>query len=67
METADTIFHDIQALQKDVDNLEAKFNIPGQDTKSMEEITSEINTLQTKMYNIFNMFIKKLYCFQPFF
>ncbi|KAL6557382.1 hypothetical protein OROMI_017732 [Orobanche minor] len=37
-ETADIIFHDTQALQKEVEDLEAKFDIQGQDTKSMEEI-----------------------------
>lgn len=54
---ADTFFHEMQAMQKEVDDLEAKFDIQGQDTKSMEDITSEINALQSKMYNILNMFM----------
>lgn len=57
IETADRIFQEIQTMQKEVDDLEAKFDIQGQDTKSLEEISSEINTLQSKMYNIFNMFM----------
>ncbi|KAL8088816.1 hypothetical protein AgCh_038557 [Apium graveolens] len=54
IETADRIFQDIQTVQKEVDDLEAKFAIQGQDTKSMEEIKSEINTLQSKIDNLRN-------------
>lgn len=57
VETADKIFHDIQAQQNEVDDLEAKFDIQGQDTKSMEDIQAEINTLQKKMYYILNLFV----------
>lgn len=51
---ADTFFHEMQAMQKEVDDLEAKFDIQGQDTKSMEDITSEINALQSKIDNLHN-------------
>ncbi|XP_074357274.1 DNA repair protein RAD50 [Apium graveolens] len=54
IETADRIFQDIQTVQKEVDDLKAKFAIQGQDTKSMEEIKSEINTLQSKIDNLRN-------------
>lgn len=54
IETADVHFHEIQTLQKEVDDLEAKFDIQGQDTKSMEEIQSEINTLQSKIDDLHN-------------
>ncbi|XP_017234897.1 DNA repair protein RAD50 [Daucus carota subsp. sativus] len=54
VETADKIFHDIQAQQNEVDDLEAKFDIQGQDTKSMEDIQAEINTLQKKIDNLHN-------------
>ncbi|KAL2530181.1 DNA repair protein RAD50 [Forsythia ovata] len=47
VETADRLFQEIQALQKQVDDLEYKLDFRGQGVKSLEEIQLELNTLQT--------------------
>ncbi|KAL2506407.1 DNA repair protein RAD50 [Abeliophyllum distichum] len=47
VETAERLFQEIQALQKQVDDLEYKLDFRGQGVKSLEEIQLELNTLQT--------------------
>lgn len=49
IETADRLFEEIQNLQESVDDLENKLDFQGQCVRSMEEIQSDINTLQSKM------------------
>lgn len=50
VETADRLFQEIQALQKQVDDLEYKLDFRGQGVKSLEEIQLELNTMQTTKY-----------------
>ncbi|GMH20274.1 hypothetical protein Nepgr_022115 [Nepenthes gracilis] len=45
-ETADRIFQEIQALQKQVDDLAYKVDFRGQGLRPMEEIQSELNSLE---------------------
>uniref|UniRef100_A0A2N9FA08 Zinc-hook domain-containing protein n=1 Tax=Fagus sylvatica TaxID=28930 RepID=A0A2N9FA08_FAGSY len=47
VETADRFFQEIQTWQKQVDDLEEKLDVGGQGVKTMEEIQSELNTLQS--------------------
>lgn len=46
VDAADRSFQEIQNLQKQVDDLEYKLDFRGQGVRSMEEIQSELNTLQ---------------------
>ncbi|KAL5542789.1 hypothetical protein UlMin_010499 [Ulmus minor] len=46
IENADRLFHEIQTLQKQVDDLEYKLDFRGQGVRSMEDIQSELNSLQ---------------------
>lgn len=50
VENAERLLHEIQVLQKQVDDLEYKLDFRGQGVKSMEEIQSELNILETKKY-----------------
>ncbi|KAK2973610.1 hypothetical protein RJ640_027520 [Escallonia rubra] len=47
VETADRLFHEIQGLQKEVQDLEYKLDYGGQGVKSVEEIQLELKTLQS--------------------
>lgn len=47
IETADRLFQEIQALQKQVEDLEYKLDFRGQGVKTLQEIQSELNTLQS--------------------
>ncbi|XVE81250.1 hypothetical protein DITRI_Ditri15bG0048400 [Diplodiscus trichospermus] len=47
VETAERLFHDIQSLQAEVEDLEYKFDIRGQGARTVEEIQSELNNLQS--------------------
>lgn len=67
IESADRLFEEIQNLQESVDDLENKLDFQGQCVRSMEEIQSDINTLQSKMYNILNLCLLGLNCFHLFF
>ncbi|KAF7807691.1 DNA repair protein RAD50 [Senna tora] len=46
IESADRLFQEIQALQKQVEDLEYKLDFCGQGVKTMEEIQLELNKLQ---------------------
>ncbi|PON95475.1 DNA repair protein Rad50 [Trema orientale] len=46
IETADRLFQEIQTWQQQVDDLEYKLDFRGQGVRSMEDIQSELNTLQ---------------------
>ncbi|XP_031379427.1 DNA repair protein RAD50 isoform X3 [Punica granatum] len=46
VDTADRLFQETQTLQKQVDDLEYKLDFRGQGVRTMEEIQSELNTLQ---------------------
>ncbi|XP_050216899.1 DNA repair protein RAD50 [Mercurialis annua] len=46
VETADRLYQEIQLWQKQVDDLEYKLDFRGQSVKSMEEIQSELSSLQ---------------------
>ncbi|CAL5391980.1 unnamed protein product [Camellia sinensis] len=48
VDTADRLYQEIHALQKQVDDLEYKLDFRGQGGKSMEEIQLELNTLQSR-------------------
>lgn len=52
VETSDRLFQEIQALQKQVDDLDYGLDIRGQGIRSMEEIQSELDELQSKRYII---------------
>lgn len=52
VETSDRLFQEIQALQKQVDDLDYGLDIRGQGVRSMEEIQSELDELQSKRYII---------------
>nr|GME07955.1 DNA repair protein RAD50 [Ipomoea batatas] len=54
VENAERLLHEIQVLQKQVDDLEYKLDFRGQGVKSMEEIQSELNILETKKDNLHN-------------
>ncbi|CAN1835316.1 DNA repair protein RAD50 [Linum perenne] len=47
MDTADRLYQEIQTLQKQVHDLEYKLDLQGQGARSMEEIQSELNCLQS--------------------
>lgn len=51
IETADRLLEEVHNLQESVNDLEYKLDLQGQCARSMEEIQSEINTLQNKMYS----------------
>lgn len=51
VENVDRLYQEIQALQKQVDDLEDKLDFRGQGVKSMEEIQLELNTLQSTKDN----------------
>lgn len=53
VENVDRLYQEIQALQKQVDDLEYKLDFRGQGVKSKEEIQLELNTLQSTKYKIF--------------
>lgn len=46
IDSADRLFQEIQALQKQVEDLEYKLDFRGQGAKTLEEIQLELNTLQ---------------------
>ena len=46
IETADRLFQEIQALQKQVEDLDYKLDFRGQGVRTMEEIQLELNSLQ---------------------
>lgn len=52
VETSDRLFQEIQALQKQVDDLDYGLDIRGQGVRSMEEIQSELDELQSKRENL---------------
>ncbi|CAK9149109.1 unnamed protein product [Ilex paraguariensis] len=54
VETVDRLFQEIQALQKQVDDLEYKLDFRGQGVKSMDEIQLELNALQTTKDSLHN-------------
>lgn len=49
VETADMLFKEIQNLQHQVGELEIKFDIQAQGSKSLEEIVSELKMLEKAM------------------
>ncbi|XP_055811220.1 DNA repair protein RAD50 isoform X2 [Solanum dulcamara] len=53
VETSDRLFQEIQARQKQVDDLEYGLDIRGQGVRSMEEIQSELDDLQSKKDNLY--------------
>lgn len=46
LETADRLFQEMQALQRQVGELESKLDIQAQGAKSVEEISSELKMLE---------------------
>lgn len=52
VETADRLFQEIQALQKQVEDLEYKLDFRGQGVRTMEDIQLELDSLQRTKYNI---------------
>ncbi|KAE9604828.1 putative DNA repair protein Rad50 [Lupinus albus] len=46
IETGDRLFQEIQAVQKQVEDLEYKLDFQGQGARSLEEVQLELNTLQ---------------------
>uniref|UniRef100_A0A2P2LUX9 DNA repair protein RAD50 n=1 Tax=Rhizophora mucronata TaxID=61149 RepID=A0A2P2LUX9_RHIMU len=54
VETADRLFLEIQTWHKQVDDLEYKLDFRGQGIKSLEEIQSELSTLQSAKDNLHN-------------
>ncbi|KAM6544629.1 hypothetical protein CsatB_025365 [Cannabis sativa] len=54
IEAADRLFQEIQACQKQVDDLEYKLSFGGQGVKSLEDIQSELNTLQITKDSLHN-------------
>lgn len=55
VETSDRLFQEIQARQKQVDDLEYGLDIRGQGIRSMEEIQSELDELQSKKYIVISL------------
>ncbi|XP_059318334.1 DNA repair protein RAD50 isoform X1 [Lycium ferocissimum] len=53
VETSDRHFQEIQALQKQVDDLEYGLDMHGKGVKSMEKIQSELDELQSKKDNLY--------------
>lgn len=56
VETADRLFQEIQTWQKQVDDLEYMLDSRGQGVRTMEEIQTEINGLQSTKYVTLNLF-----------
>ncbi|MED6119967.1 DNA repair protein rad50 [Stylosanthes scabra] len=54
IETADRYFQEISALQKQVEDLEYKLDFRGQGVRTMEEIHSELKSLQRTKDNLHN-------------
>lgn len=54
VETSDRLFQEIQARQKQVDDLEYGLDIRGQGVRSMEEIQSELDELQSKKDTLYS-------------
>ncbi|KAK6790217.1 hypothetical protein RDI58_014017 [Solanum bulbocastanum] len=54
VETSDRLFQEIQARQKQVDDLEYGLDIRGQGVRSMEEIQSELDDLQSKKDTLYS-------------
>lgn len=57
VETADRLFQEIQALQKQVNELESKLDVQAQGAKSLEEIISELQILERKRCNTLCLFL----------
>lgn len=55
VETFDRLFQEIQVRQKQVDDLEYGLDIRGQGVRSMEEIQSELDELQSKKYIVISV------------
>lgn len=53
VENSDRLFQEIQARQKQVDDLEYGLDMRGQGVRSMEEIQSELDELQSKKDNLY--------------
>lgn len=51
VETADRLFQEIQTWQKQVDDLEYKLDFRGQGVRTMEEVQSELSSLQGTKYS----------------
>lgn len=64
VETFDRLFQEIQARQKQVDDLEYGLDIRGQGVRSMEEIQSELDELQSKKYIVIS--VTKLHLLSSF-
>lgn len=54
VETADRLFQEIQSWQKQVDDLEYKLDFRGQGVRTMEEVQSELSSLQGTKDNLHN-------------
>lgn len=54
VETADRLFQEIQALQKQVDDLEYKLDFRGQGVRTMEDIQLELDSLQRTKDSLHN-------------
>ncbi|CAK7328402.1 unnamed protein product [Dovyalis caffra] len=54
VETADRLFQEIQTWQKQVDDLEYKLDFRGQGVRTMEEVQSELSSLQSTKDNLHN-------------
>ncbi|KAG6789895.1 hypothetical protein POTOM_006027 [Populus tomentosa] len=54
VETADRLFQEIQTWQKQVDDLEYKLDFRGQGVRTMEEVQSELSSLQGTKDNLHN-------------
>ncbi|XP_062109225.1 DNA repair protein RAD50 [Humulus lupulus] len=54
IESADRLFQEIQTCQKQVDELEYKLSFGGQGVRSLEDIQSELNTLQITKDSLHN-------------
>lgn len=57
VETSDRLFQEIQALQKQVNELESKLDVQAQGAKSLEEIISELKILERKRCNTLCLFL----------
>lgn len=53
VETSDTLFQEMLALNKQVNELESKLDVQAQGAKSLEEITSELKVMERKKSVIF--------------
>lgn len=51
VETADRLFQEIQTWQKQVDDLEYKLDFRGQGVRTIEEVQSELSSLQGTKYS----------------